>query len=302
MRYQHFVDNNQIDGDNKHMIKKYFLLTLGSFISAFALYEFLIPNSLVCGGVTGLSTLAYLIWKFPIWLMVLILNFPIFILGLFHEGKKFIVRSLYSTILLSVFLKLLSLFPTREYDLILSAFYGGGLVGLGIAMTLLAGGTTGGIDIISKICNRKWPHISIGTFILGIDVIVITLLVITQRNLEIALYSAMALIASTFIVDLITQGAKTAKIAFVISDKHLAISDAIHKRLHRGATLMYGEGTYSETEKNVLLCSVKPFELPTLKKIVLEFDKHAFIITSDAREVIGMQNMRKLKSGNKAIS
>lgn len=284
------------------MIKKYFLLTLGSFLSAFALFEFLIPNALVCGGITGLSTLAYLIWNLPVWLMVLILNIPIFILAFFYEGKTFIVRSLYSTILLSVFLKLLSLFPTREYDLILSTFYGGGLVGLGIAVTLLAGGTTGGVDILSKLGNKKWPHISIGSFVLGIDIVVITLLVITQRNLEIALYSAMALLASSFVIDLITQGAKTAKIAFIISDENLAIADAIHKRLHRGATLMYGEGTYTETEKNVLLCSVKPYELPTLKKIVLDFDKHAFIITSDAREVIGMQNMRKLKSSNKAIS
>ena len=268
-------------------LKKYSLITLGSFVLAFGISEFLLQHILSIGGASGLATVIFSLTNISMGTLVLLINVPIFAIGAFSEGRTFLVRSIYGTLMLALALQLMQNFPLGEYDIFLSAIYGGTLAGIGIGIALIAGGTTGGTDILAKVISKKNPALSLGTTVLLIDAFVITLAVIFFGNLSIGLYSAIALFLCTKAIDYITQGLNFAKAAFIISDSHEKISCEIHKKMIRGVTALYGKGTYAGKEKNILLCTVPRLEISRLKKLVATIDSQAFIIFVDAHEVHG---------------
>ena len=268
-------------------IKKYALITLGAFLLAFGISEFLLQHILSIGGASGLATILFFLTRIPMSVLILLINIPIFIIGAISEGRSFLFKSIYGTLMLSFFLNLMRRISIGEYDLFLSSIYGGALAGIGIGIALVAGGTTGGTDILAKVFSRKFPNLSIGTVVLLIDAIIITLAVIVFGNLYIGLYSAIALFVCTKAIDYITQGVNFAKAVFIISDSHSRISSEIHRRMHRGVTAFFGSGTFENKEKTILLCTVNRLEVPRLKKLVKNIDEQAFVILADAREVYG---------------
>jgi len=249
--------------------------------------EFLVPNKLAVGGVSGISTIIHTLTGWQMGILVLVLNIPIFIIGTISEGRGFLYKSLLGTLCLSLFLELLGYLRTPNYDYFLSAVFGGALSGAGIGLALLGGGTTGGVDILGKVLNRKFPHISIGFFILFIDAIIVSSAMIIFRNLNIGLYSAVALFISINTVDFFTQGINFTKTVCIITDKAQEIYNEIHRQIRRGVTSWEAKGTYTNNDKTVLMCSLSKHEIPRLIKIINEADKRAFFITFDSREVYG---------------
>ena len=262
-------------------------LTLGAAVTAFGIECFLVPNQLAAGGVSGISTILHYLIGFSVGSIALVINVPLFILGIKYEGNTFGIKSIYATIMLSVFLDGFSYVNPITNDYLLAALYGGVLVGTGLGTVFLAGATTGGTDITSKLLIRRFPWLTMGRIILMTDVVIVTLAVIVFHNLYSGLYSIIALFASTFMIDTIQEGVDFAKTVFIITDKHKEIADAIMKELTRGTTGLYGEGMFTGDKKTILLCTIRRHEIPKLKRIVINIDPTAFVITTDVREVIG---------------
>ena len=271
----------------REKIKALLTVIAGTIFAAIALDVFLAPSDIAPGGLSGLSVVLNHLTRLPIGFLILILNVPVIIWGLMHFNKRYMVCSLIGMFLLSLFVEVFAFLPKITEDILLSAVYGGGLMGLGIGLVFGSGWTTGGTDIVAQILKKKFPTISVGRFVLIIDAFVIAVAGITFGKWEVLLYSAIALYISSFIIDIIAEGGNAAKVAYIISKQQKEIATAISQRLDRGTTLLNGWSFYSDEEKTVLLCVVRKYEVPQLKNIIKETDKSAFVIVSDAREVLG---------------
>lgn len=268
-------------------IKGFLIVVLGTMLMAVSLNAFLIPNDLAPGGVSGLSVVINHILGVPVGLLVLILNIPIFVLGFRYFSKRFMLFSLVGMILLSGFIDLFVFLPKVTEDMLLSSVYGGAILGVGVGLVFTAGWTTGGADLVAKMFRKKFPFVSLGRIVLLIDVVVVGLAGLVFGKWEVILYSFIAIYISTVIIDLIVEGGSSAKVTYVISDRPKEVAECISSQLERGTTVLQGYSVYSGNEKSVLLCVVRKYEIPRLKSIIKEVDASAFVIFSDAREVLG---------------
>ncbi len=268
-------------------IKTILTVISGTLTMAVALNLLLAPRDLAPGGLSGLSIIVNHITGVPLGLLIMIFNIPIFLWGLRHFSRKYMLFSLAGMFLLSAFTDILSFLRPITDDFLLSAIYGGVLMGLGVGLVFSAGCTTGGTDIAAQILKKRFPFISVGRFVLIIDAFIVTLAGLVFGNWEVTLYSAIALYISTYIIDLIVEGGDFAKAAYIISDKKELLAKEISKQLERGTTVLHGSSFYSGEKKAVLLCVVNKYEITKLKNIIKEIDESAFVIVSDTREVLG---------------
>ncbi len=262
-------------------------MVIGALAAGLSVDLFLAPNRLAGGGVSGLATVLHYITGFPIGIIAIALNIPLFILAIRSEGRVFGAKSLYATILLSFFIDIFAGFPPVTEDILLASLFGGLLMGLGLGLVLVAGATTGGTDIVVKLVQRGIRHLPIGRTLLVVDVLVIAFATVVFRDIKIGLYSVISLYSSTYMIDTIVDGGKFAKTVFIISDKYERIAESIKYDLQRGVTGLRGIGMYSGSEKIILMCTLKRNEIPRLKDLVRENDKSAFVILTDVREVLG---------------
>lgn len=284
-------------------LKDYIWIIVGSFLTAVAINVFLVPYKIAPGGVSGVATVVFYLsnGKFPVGITMLILNVPLFILGMRFIGGKFILRTLLSTILLSVFIDTLE--PYTEFfvrtflgrlehspsvpDLLLYSIFGGFLTGLGLGMVFKFNATTGGSDLAARIVNHFIPNFTMGQLILFIDTSVIVFAAVSFNSFLLALYAIVTLYISSKVIDAVLEGVNFAKAVFVISDKPDEISNIILRDLDRGVTSLRGTGMYTGNDKQVLLCVVQRGQLSLLKEIVKGVDARAFVILTDIREVLG---------------
>ena len=269
------------------ILKKYLTVIAGTFLMAISLDLFLAPANIAPGGISGLAIIVNHITAVPMGLLILLFNIPVFLWGVRHFSRRFMIFSLIGMFLLSVFTDIFVFLKPITGDILLSSVYGGVLMGVGIGLVFSAGCTTGGTDIAAQILKKRYPFISVGRFVLIIDAFVVILAGIVFGKWESVLYSAASLYISTYIIDVIAEGGDFAKAAYIISDKSELLSEEISSQLERGATLLHGSSFYSGQKKTVLLCVVKKYEITKLKNIIKETDEDAFVIVSDAREVLG---------------
>ncbi len=268
-------------------IKNIFTVILGTLIAAISLDAFLAPGNIAPGGISGLSIVINYLTSIPLGVLIFAFNIPIFMLGLWHFSKRFMIFSLCGMLLLSVFTDLFAGIPRITNDLLLSSIYGGALLGLGIGLVFSAGCTTGGTDIVVQILKKKFPSISVGRFVLIIDAFIVAIAGIVFGKWEVMLYSAIAIYISTLLIDIIVEGGDAAKAVYIISDRNAQIAEQISFQLVRGTTLLHGSSFYTKEAKEVLLCVVKKYQVSTLKNIIKATDPDAFVIFTDARQVVG---------------
>ncbi len=269
------------------VIKKCLSVLLGTFIVALSLDLFLVPADIAPGGLSGVAIILHHLANIPVGLSILFLNIPIFIWALRYFDAKFLFSSLFGMTSLSILTDAFAWIKPVTGDMLLSAVYGGALMGFGLGIVFISGSTTGGTDIAAQILKKHFPSISVGKFVLIIDAFIVALAGLTFGRWEIILYSSVALYICTYIIDLLAEGIDFAKVAYIISDKPKTISSEISSRLERGTTALHGSSHYSGAEKTVLLCVVKKYEINKLKRLIKEIDKDAFVILSDTREVLG---------------
>lgn len=260
---------------------------LGAFIMAIAVSLFLLPNELSSGGFSGIATILYYLFNFPVGTTIIILNVPLFIFATLKIGKRFLLKSLLGTISLSVFIDILEKLTPITHDKILACVYGGILTGLGTALILRAHSSTGGSDLAGNIIKEYKPMARTGNLIMIIDAIIVVLNVIFLKKVEIALYSAITIYLMGKVIDIIFEGIYFTKLVFIISDKSEEISKIIVNNIKRGVTGIYGKGIYTKENKLVLMCAIGRRELAELKSSIKEIDSNAFLIITNSREVLG---------------
>ena len=263
------------------------LLVLGCFIMACGTALFMLPNQLSTGGFSGIATIGYYLLKIPMGTTIFILNLPLFILGHVRLGKSFLSKTILGTALLSIFIDLLEKLPPVTEDRFLASIYGGIVVGIGSAINLKAAGSTGGSDLVAYIIRSYKPHFQTSMLIILIDTIIVGLNVIVFKNIEIGLYSAIAIYLMGKMIDIVFEGINFSKIIFIVSNKYEKIAKEIENKIERGSTAIYSKGMYTNEEKMMLMCVASRSQVAKIKRIAVSLDKDAFIIISNARETWG---------------
>ena len=261
---------------------------LGSFIMAIAVSLFLLPNQLSSGGIAGIATITYYLLNFPMGIMIIAINVPLFILAIFKIGKSFFFKSMIGTITLSVFIDFLDKLEPLTNDRFFFFFYGGIIIGLGTALLLKVNSSTGGTDLTSYIVKEYKPTISLSRAIIIIDTVIITLNVIFLREIEIGLYSAIAIYLMGKMIDILFEGIYFTKLLLIVSDKNEEIAKEIGDKIKRGTTGLFGKGMYTEEEKIVLMCAASRGDIAKIKMIARKIDPDSFIVITNSREVVGL--------------
>jgi len=272
-----------------HLFRKYLVIVVGSVIYAIGFQFFLYPNNITSGGVVGTSMIINQLTGFPVGVMTILLNIPLFLIAWRHFGLDFMIGSLVGMGLSSV---LVDLFAESNLvltnDPMLAAVIGGVVKGMGLGIIYYVGGTTGGIDIVVKILRRKLASVNFGTIMLALDTIIIAVYAMVLGRYESAMYSLIAMYVTTKVVDLVLYGIDNACICYIISEKTGEITDEIvNGTLHRGVTLLEGRGAYSGAHRDVLMCVIKRQQIGQLKRLVKGRDERAFFIVTNAKNVFG---------------
>ena len=264
------------------------LTIIGALIMALGVSLFLLPNQLSSGGVAGVATITYYLLKIPMGTMILLINVPLFMMAFFKVGKSFFVKSLIGTIALSYFIDFFDKFEPLTNDRFLACIYGGILLGLGTAIILKVNSSTGGSDIVSFIVKEYKPNVKVGNLIMIIDIIIVALNVVFFKEIEIGLYSAIAIYLMGKMIDILFEGIDFTKLLLIISDKTEEIAEEIGEKVQRGATGIYGKGMYTNEDKLILMCAASRGDVNRIKVIAKKIDQHAFIIITNSREVVGL--------------
>lgn len=272
----------------KSFLLDFLFYILGSAAYSAAVIMFLSANEISPGGLTGIATVLNYLFSLPIGTVVFVLNIPLLILGFFKFGKHFILRTAIATVCVSAILDIFeAILPVFEIDLILASVFGGILMGFGISVIMLRGGTTGGVDIIAKLINRIFPYISVGKLILFSDAAVVVLSVIVYKNTQSALYTVVALYASSRVMDLMLYGADKGKIIYIITTKTQDIVSGIFSVVKRGVTIIDVVGGYTGDNKKMIMCTARRNEVHAIYTYARKCDSSAFIVVAEAGEILG---------------
>ena len=275
----------------KNEIKSLFItsagLVVGSFIMACSTAFFLLPNKLSTGGFSGLSTIAYYLFHVPVGNAMILLNLPLFIIAFFRVGKKFFIKSVFGTVLLAVFINILERFPAATTDKLLACIYGGIIMGIGTAIILKVNSSTGGSDLLSYVVRSFNDRFRSGDLIITVDTIIIILSIAIFKEIEIGLYSAIAIFLMGKMIDIVFEGVNFTKVLFIVSDKSDEIAKLIGTVVQRGSTGIYAKGMHTENDKMMLFCVGSRREIVRIKNIATKIDNKAFIVIFNARETWG---------------
>ena len=276
---------------NKRKIKNWIIdiigTILGSAIMGFGIASFLLPNQLSSGGFAGIATITYYLLKIPFGAMIFVLNIPLFLFAGYRLGKEFLIKAIVGTISLSLFIDIFDKYPSITTDRFLACIYGGVLIGLGTAIILKVNSSTGGTELIGNIIKTYNPHISMSRNLMIIDMVIIVLNILFFREIEIGLYSVIAIYLYGKMIDIVFEGVYYTKLLFIISDKNQEISDKIGQEVKRGVTGLYGKGMYSNKDKLILICAASRSDISKIKNIAKDIDERCFIVVANAREVLG---------------
>ncbi len=270
-----------------YRLKEICYMTAGALLSALALDLFLTPNKIASGGASGLGTILYNSLGVPVSVTVFGVNIVLFVFGFKRLGKKVIYRTFAATFLMSAFIQIFSFLKPLTDDMLLAGVFGGVMLGVGSGLTIASGASTGGTDFLAVILNGIVSHIPVADFILGIDLMVTLLSGVVFKDYGLLLYSLPALYISTRFVDKVIDGFHYARLVYVISSKNREIAKQLLNKLDMGVTALYGKGMYSDREQIVLMCAVRRNDFPKFRRMVEQTDKNAFIILTEANEVLG---------------
>lgn len=260
----------------------------GAFIMAIATSLFLLPNQLSSGGFAGIATILYYFLNIPMGITILAFNIPLFLFAGYKLGKSIFVKSIIGTTSFSVFIDLLDKLQPLTQDRFLACIYGGIIIGLGTAIILKSNSSTGGSDLISIVARTYNPNIRTSNVIILIDIFIVAMNIIFFKEIEIGLYSAIAIYLMGKIIDIIFEGIYFTKLLIIISDKNQQIAEQIGEKVGKGTTGLFGKGMYTNEQKLVLICAASRGDVARVKQVAKSIDPNSFIIVANAREVVGL--------------
>ncbi|MBO5244784.1 MAG: YitT family protein [Selenomonadales bacterium] len=268
-------------------LKQYGAISFGILLGAVGLNMFLIPNRIAAGGLSGLATILHYMAGWPVGVVMLVVNIPLLLYGLYLFGRGYTMRTIYGAVLYSVLVDLTAPYlPVMTEDILLASLYGGILAGIGAGIVFRFRCNTAGTAMVAAILQHKWG-ISVGQALLLADGIVVFLAGIVFQSAELALYAAISIFVTSKVVDIIQEGRLASKAFLIVTDHAEVLTAEVNRRLVRSVTVIGARGGYSGHPKEVLLCVVTTEEVSPLKELIHEHDPSAFVIVSDAYEVLG---------------
>lgn len=267
-------------------------VAFGASIMAAGFGLFLVPEKITTGGVMGISTLLHYSIGMRVGFWSLLLNIPLFILGVKVNGRAFLLKSLLGMALLSMLVDVFR--PVLTHDRWLSTVFGAVLVGFGLGITQRSGGSTGGSDLLARILHIKYPHLGIASTLFVIDITVVSLTGIAFHSVTASLVSLVALFISFQSMEASMNGLQKARCFLIVTEKPEDITRFILLEIERGCTRIEAKGGYSQHSKQVLLCVVQRQQVMLLKRLVAQQDPQAFVVLLDAHEVLGEGFLPKL--------
>lgn len=279
----------------QYRLMELFYIVSGSFLTAIGIALFAAPAKIASGGVSGIATIFYHTLGFDTGLSILVLSVPLFLLGLAVFGKEYGIKSLGGTLLLSLFTSLLNyllgyeglLDYTNVLSVLLSAIFGGVIMGVGIGLVMRSGANTGGTDIVAQVLARFTP-LSMGSALFLVDALVIGASAFIF-SLEMALYATITVFITAAMIDrvILSLGTRSAKTVFIISNELSLIQKEILEQLGHGGTILTGIGMYTGLNRPVIMTVIENRKVSQLTNIVHEADKRAFMIVQEAYKVLG---------------
>ncbi len=278
-------------------VKRYAAIIFGCVVFALGVTLFLDANNIASGGVTGIAIILNFVTKDVPWLntgiWIIIINVPLFILGWIFFGHRFILSTVFSTVLSSLLVWVFeiafkSFLPITE-NVLISSVLGGALFGGGLGLIFRMGSTTGGTDIVVKILRKKFRHIRTGIISMIIDMIIVWFSAIVYRDFELVCYTVVSIVVVTIAFDWVLYGGNSAKLVHIITTEEFSslMFERILKELDITATYVDGKGAYSGNEKRIIFCAVRNTAFPKLRDIIKDIDPTAFTIVSSAKEIYG---------------
>lgn len=261
----------------------------GCGIYAVGVNVFITPNRLVPGGVTGVSLLIHHLWPpFPVGAGIFLLNLPLLWVAWRQLGHRFARRTAVATAIASVAIDLTAPFLNPyTADPLLAVLFGGVLCGAGLSLVLLRGATTGGTEIVARLIEKKYPHISVGRCMLAVDGVVIAASVPVFGQVQAAMYAVVLVFVSSLVIDEWIGGARRTRTVLIVTDPTKDLADVLTRRLERGVTVLSAHGAYTGQQRRVLVCAVRPSEVYPLRRLVHDCDPSAFLIVLNSEQVIG---------------
>ncbi len=274
------------------------MIILGTLIMGFAFSVFLEPNDISTGGFSALSMIINTLFEkigvkgIPTSAIYLVLNIGLYLLALKTLGKRFAIRALVGILSFSLGMQVFNMIDFNiTYELLISAVFGGSIMGIGVGLVVRFGGSTGGSDMIASIMKSKKPNASLGSFIIMVDMVIIGLsLFVFTNGFELLPYTIVALLLCMYITDFINEGYKEVRAFNIITTKPTEISNAIMEQLSRGCSCTSAKGMHSNSDRSIVICLVSKYQTSQLRTLIKEIDPSAFVYLTKVSEVMGEWN------------
>lgn len=291
--------NNKLFSFNSiiEYLKREFLVEVAAVsMMALGIRVFSAPNMIVSGGVSGISSVLFILFGFPIGITSFLINVPLLIIGWHKLGHRFIMRTLRIVALLSLATDtVFANIPPYYGEKLLVSLFAGLFLGIGLGIVLRKGDSTGGTDIIVKLLQKKFPHFSLGNLVMVIDAAVVSTAALVYNNIDTILYGAIMIYVSGVVIDRMIAGSDIRKMVLIVTNKQQEITELILTDLYRGVTVLHGEGGYTRNSIAVLLCVVENRQVFKLRQLVYGIDEKAFVIIANAVETFG-KGFKRLSS------
>lgn len=271
-------------------VKEYLLLFIGAALAAFAVEEFLVPCTILDGGIVGVSIMINNLTKINLGLLTLVLNLPFLVVGYKVLGPKFIVKAGFSMVAFSFFLEVFAPMQNATHEYVLAVCFGGIILGVGVGLVISFGGCLDGTETVAILLNRKFD-LPVGRTVLVFNIVIYSIAGLLF-GFDRAMYSLLTYYITSKVLDFVESGADQAKAAMIITDEGREIADLIYAKMGRTVTLLPGEGLISG-KKDVVYCVFNRFEIYELKRLINEVDASAFITITDIAEIIGKHIKQK---------
>ncbi len=293
------------------------MIVLGTMLMGFAFSVFLEPNNISTGGFSALAMIINVLFvkiglpDIPTSVIYLVLNIGLYFLAIKSLGKRFAIKSLVGILSFSLGMQLFSMIGFNiTYELLISAVYGGAIMGVGVGLVVRFGGSTGGTDMVASMVKKHKPNATFGTLIVSVDMVIIFLsLFVFTNGLQLLPYTILALLLSMFVTDFVTEGYKQVRAYNIITTNPEMLGDAIMQQLSRGCTCTQVVGMHSKSDKYILTCLISRFQAGQLRNIIKEIDPSAFVYMTKVTDVIGswssveeIQKETELKNNNVVTS
>ena len=282
----------KIKNKKLNFLLSFIMITIGAILAAMALENFLLPNTVLDGGINGISIIFSKLFDLPLSVLVVLFNIPFMYIGYKNLGKAFLFRTLYAIVAFSLFLEAFHKLDPFTEEILLATVFGGMILGVGVGLIIRFGGCIDGTESVAMVISKK-TNLSVGQIVLCFNLIIYTIAGFIF-GFDRAMYSLLTYVITYRVIDVVSEGLEQAKAALIITAKGTKLSKEIYEKLGRTTTTIKGKGLISG-EKEVLYCVLTRIEIFELRHIVDKMDESAFVTILEVSEIIG----EHIKSSNK---